>query len=59
MIMNTKLVLAPMMIAMTIARGALRDGRGISSIKCVTASKPVRPNVLCRRPRRNARPSGH
>ena len=41
-----------------LAEGKRQKRTHISSTMCVTASKPVRPNVLCRRPRMKATPVG-
>lgn len=51
-------VTEPMTIAIIIALGALIDGRGISSDKCDTASKAVKPRTDWRRASMNAIPSG-
>jgi len=58
-IMKIHDVPVPMSTAEIMTLGAFWAGLGISSIRCVAASKPVRPKVDCRRPRMNAIPSGH
>lgn len=50
-------VTPPTPIAYTMARGASSDGRGISSVMCAAASKPINDRADCRRPRIHAIPS--
>jgi hypothetical protein len=51
-------VTLPMRTAMTMALGALTEGRGISSLRWETASNAVNPSTLWRRASMKAMPSG-
>lgn len=55
---NATPVTPPTTTAYIMARGASTAGRGISSVICSAASKPMSDSALCSRPRIHAMPSG-